>query len=240
MLGASAAIQASAAVSVSVFDRVGATATGGLRFLVAAVLLLAVSRPKVRGRPGRSWAVVVAFGAVMATMTVAFYLAADRLPLGTAVAIGFLGPLLVAGISSRRPQEGVWVLLAGAGVVLLIGPSLSGSPTGVLFAGLGACGLAGYVLLSQAVGSHTAGFEGLALSVSVAALLTLPLSLPAVPSLAPVDLAKISLSAALGIALAYALEMQAIRRTSARTVSVLLSLDPASRPWPGSSCSTST
>lgn len=227
VLCASAAIQVSAAVSVSVFDAVGATATGGLRFLVAAVLLLAVSRPRLRGRPPGSWPAVVGFGAVMAAMTIAFNLAADRLPLGTAVAISFLGPLLVAAAGSRRPREGLWVLLAAVGVVLLVGPSLSASPTGLLLAGLAAGGLAGYVLLAQTVGGRTAGREGLALSVGVAALLTLPLSLPAAIGLSTPNLLKIALSAGLGIALAYALELQAIRRTSARTVSVLLSLDPA-------------
>lgn len=227
VLCASAAIQMGSALSVSVFDAVGATATGGLRFLVAAVLLLAVSRPRLRGRSRGSWAAVISFGVVMTAMTMLFYLAADRLPLGTAVAIGFLGPLVVAAAGSRRLREGLWVLLAAVGVVLLVGPSLGGSPTGLLFAGLAACGLAGYVLLSQTVGGRTPGLEGLALSVGVAALLTLPLSLPAAAGLSAAELLKILLSAGLGIALAYALEMHAIRRTSAKTVSVLLSLDPA-------------
>lgn len=107
-------------------------------------------------------------------MSTAFYLAAERLPLGTAVTIGFLGPLVVAASATRRRREGVWVALAAAGVVLLAGPSVGVGGSGLAFAALGAVGLAGYVLLAQTVGNTSHRLEGLALSVTVAALLTSP------------------------------------------------------------------
>jgi inner membrane transporter RhtA len=227
VLCSSASIMVSAAVAVSVFDSVGVLATGGLRFLFAAMLLLALARPRLRGRSVLNWATLAGFGAVLAGLNLVFYSAIERIPLGTTATIEFLGPFLVSVIGARRLREGLWAVLAAAGVVLLAGPSADVNPTGLLLAGIGAVMLGGYVLLSRAVGEQSNGLDGLALSVSFAAVLTLPLSLPTLPHLDLRQAGIIAVSAAFGIALAFALEMQAIRWTSARTVSVLLSLDPA-------------
>lgn len=227
VLCSSAALQLSAALSVTLFTGLGALGTSGLRFLAGAALLLALVRPRVRGRTVRAWTAIVAFGGVLAAMNVAFYLALGWVPLATVVTIELLGPLALAAALARRPRELLWVVLAVAGVVLLVNPRGSTHTLGLLLAALGAVGLACYVLLSGVVGRDTRQFDGLALSVTVAALVTLPLSLPAIHQVTPGAAGILLLAAGLGIVLAFSLEMQAIRRTSARTVSVLLSLDPA-------------
>jgi inner membrane transporter RhtA len=227
VLLSSAAIQVSAVLSVTVFASVGAVATSSIRFSLAAIILLAVSRPRLRGRSARSCASVAGLGMAMAAMNVCLYQAIDRIPLGTAVTIEFLGPFLIAAIGTRRLREGLWVALAGVGVIVLSSHSASGNLVGLGFAALAAAAWAGYVLLSRIVGQQTQGIDGLALSVAVAALITLPLAGHAFTAITSTDLVELALSAGLGVALAYTLEMHAIRRTSARTVSVLFSLDPA-------------
>lgn len=227
VLGSSAAIQLSSSVSAGLFRSLGAPGTSGLRFSMAAVLLLAVARPSLRGRPRLAWLSVGAFGVAMAVMNLAFYEAIDRIPLGTAVTVEFLGPLLVAVAGVRRLREVLWVLLAGAGVIVLSSPSSSASWLGIGFAAIAGVGEAGYVLASRAVGQRSVGMDGLALSTAVAAVLTMPFAITAAPSLTLGGGEKLALAAALGIGIAFALEMQAIRRTSAKTVSILFSLDPA-------------
>jgi len=227
VLLSSVAIQVSAVLSITVFTSLGVLATSGLRFFLAAIILLVVARPRLRGRAGRFWASVVALGAVMAGMNVALYQAVARIPLGTAVTIEFLGPFLIAAASARRLREALWVALAGGGVAVLSLRSVNGDLVGLGFAGLAAAGWAGYVMLSRSVGAQTQGIDGLALSVAVAALFTFPNAARALTVITATDVGEVALSAGLGVAVAYSLEMQAIRRTSAKAVSVLFSLDPA-------------
>jgi threonine/homoserine efflux transporter RhtA len=163
----------------------------------------------------------------MAGMNVALYQAVARIPLGTAVTIEFLGPFLIAAASARRLREALWVALAGGGVAVLSLRSVNGDLVGLGFAGLAAAGWAGYVMLSRSVGAQTQGIDGLALSVAVAALLTFPNAARALTVITANDVGEVALSAGLGVAVAYSLETQAIRRTSAKAVSVLFSLDPA-------------
>jgi inner membrane transporter RhtA len=170
---------------------------------------------------------VAGFGIAMAAMNVAFYQAIARIPLGTAVTIEFLGPLAIAVAASRRAREALWIVVAAIGVLALSAPTWGASRTGLCYAVIAAAGWAGYILLSGAVGSQPSELGGLALSVTIAALLTCPFAIPSIPELTGTDIGKVTAAAGLGIALGYALEMQAIRRTSAKVVSVLASLDPA-------------
>ncbi len=130
-------------------------------------------------------------------------------------------------MGTRRLRDRLWVTLARVGVAVLSLHSTSGSLTGLGFAALAAGGYASYVLLSQAVGQQNHGIDGLALSVTFAAVLTLPFAVHALTAITAAGLGKLALSAGLGVALAYTREMQAIRRTSPKTVSILLSLDSA-------------
>ncbi len=196
--------------------------------LAGACVLLAFARPRLRGRPITSWVAIAGFGTAMATTNVLLYAAVARIPLGSAVTLEFLGPLALALLAARRRLDAAWALAATGGVVLLTGGPTGASLTGVAFALGAAVSVAASILIARRVGEQTDGSEGLALSVAVAALLTLPASLPA--ALDTLSLNKIAVVAAvglLGIALPYALELGALRRVGVKAYSILLSLDPA-------------
>jgi inner membrane transporter RhtA len=223
-----ASLQAAAALATTVFAAFGPAGTGALRFAAAAVVLLALARPRLRGRPARSWSTIAAFGAAMAALNFCLYEAIARIPLGTAVTLQFLGPLAVALLGGRRKLDVAFAVAAGAGVALLTG-SLSGASLAGAALALGAAAItAGSLLLATRVADESAGLDGLALAVGVAAILTLPVSVPA--ALGAPRLGDLRIAAAvgvLGIAVPYALELSALRRLPVRTLGVLLSLDPA-------------
>jgi len=236
VLAAAVSVQSGAALAVRIFPQAGPVGAVWLRLVISALLMLVVARPAVRtARPGAVWA-AVGFGAVLAAMNTAFYLAIDRIPLGVAVTVEFIGPLAVAVGGSRRRLDLLWVLLAAAGVVLLTGADRAGGhqghpldPAGLaLAAAAGAC-WSGYILLSQRVGRHFPGPTGLTLALAVGAVALAPAAL----TLRPAGLGNagvIGIGAAVAVlssAVPYSLELAALRRMHAATFGVLLSLDPA-------------
>jgi inner membrane transporter RhtA len=224
----SASLQTAAALATTVFAVYGPAGTGALRFAVAAAVLLAVSRPRLRGRSRRFWRDVAAFGAVLAALNFSLYEAIARVPLSTAVTLQFLGPLALALLGVHRRLDVVWVLAASAGVVLLTGGPAGGSDAGIAFALLAAAITAASVLMARRVASESRGLDGLALAIAAAAVLTLPVGIPAAFNTREAsDLAIVGAVGVLGIALPYALEYAAIRLVSVKAFSVLLSLDPA-------------
>lgn len=223
-----ASLQTGAALATTVFAAVGPAETGGLRFGAGAVVLLVFARPSLRGRTRGSWLPIAGFGATMAATNVCLYEAIARIPLGSAVTLEFVGPLVLALRGARRRLDIAWAAAAGGGVVLVAGGAMGDSLAGVGFAIGAAVSVAGSILISRRIGRHTDGLEGLALSVGVAALLTLPVSLPAAlgdPRLE--DFAIVAAVGVLSIAVPYALEFNALRRVGVKTYSILLSLDPA-------------
>lgn len=221
-------LQTGAALATSVFAVFGPAGTGALRFLAAAVVLLLSVRPGVRGRSGMCWLVVTALGAAMAATNFCVYEAIARIPLGMAGTLVFLGPLCVALLRARRRLDLVWAAVAGLGVVLLTRGLSGGSVLGVALAFGAAAGVVASILLMREVGERTTGLDGLALSVAVAAVLTLPVGVPAaLDATGARDLAIVGGVGVLAIAVPYALELTALRRVGAKTYSILLSLDPA-------------
>lgn len=211
-----------------VFATFGPAGTGALRFLAAAVVLMTVVRPRLRGRAIRSWLTITALGATSAATNFFLYEAIARIPLGTAVTLVFLGPLALALIGSRRRLDVAWVLAAAAGVILLAGATNGAAVSGVAFGVGAALSVAASILIARRVGEQTDGVDGVALSISVAALLTLPVGVPAALANPNVHgLAVVLLVGALGVALPYALEFSALRRVGVKTYGILLSLDPA-------------
>jgi inner membrane transporter RhtA len=210
-----------------VFAAFGPAGAGGLRFVAGAVVLLVLARPRIRGRAGASWAAVTCFGATLAATNLCLYEAIATIPLGLAVTLEFLGPVAIALVGARRRLDMAWALSAALGVVLL-GETSGAAITGVAWAVGAAVSVAGSILVAKRVGERIDGIDGLALSVSVAALLTLPVSLPAALR-APHfrDLAVVAAVGVLAIAFPYALEFNVLRRIGAKTYSILLSLDPA-------------
>lgn len=222
-----ASLQTAAALATTAFAAFGPAGTGALRFAAAAVVLLAVAQPRVAGRSTRAWLAIVASGAVMAVMNLCIYEAVARIPLGTTVTLEFLGPLALALVGARRRLDVAWAAAAAGGVVLLAGASTGASAEGIVFALGAAASAAAAIVVGKRISSETTGLDGLALSVTVAAVLTLPIGLHAAiaaPRLGA--LGTVLLVGVLGIVVPYALEFTALRRLAVKTFSILLSLDP--------------
>ena len=231
-IAAMSTIQLGAALSEPLFERVGPAGVVALRLVLAALLLWSLARPRVRGPARGDMGMAVALGACSGLLTLCFFEAIARIPLGVAVTIEFLGPLGVALAGSRHLRDVGWVLLAGAGVALLTLGHGAGEPldvTGVAFALLAGAFWAGYILLTKRVGARWAGLEGLSVSLAVAALVTLPAGIAvAGGELLIPDVILAGLGLALLMPLApYAFELVALRRLPTALFGVIMSLEPA-------------
>jgi len=191
--------------------------------------LWAIWRPSLRGHPREALSDAALFGVTLAGMNICFYMALDRIPLGIAVTLEFVGPLAVALLASRRRLDLVWVGLAATGILLLAGPASSLDALGVVLA-LTAGGFWGiYILLAARVGRAFSGGRGLALAMVVAAALMV------VPGVAAAGESLLSWHAvAVGAAVAllssvipYSLELESLRRLPVGVFGVLMSLEPA-------------
>lgn len=230
VLGGVVSIQFGAALAATLFDDAGASGTSALRLGVAALIMLLVVRPRLRGRDPRSLRLVVAFGLTLGAMNLTFYEAVARIPLGVAVTIEFAGPLAVAVATSRRRLDLVWAALAAAGIVLLADPG-GGSldALGLAFALAAAACWGGYILLAQAAGKVFSGAQGVALAMGVAALVPLgPGIAQAGAELLDPELLVLGAGVALlSSVIPYTLETEALRRLPTNVFGVLMSLEPA-------------
>lgn len=224
--------QLGSALAKGLFEAVGPAGTVFLRVGFAALMLLAAGRPRLRGHAPRAYAAAVLFGLALGGMNFAFYGALDRIPLGVAVTLEFVGPLAVAVAGSRRALDLLWVGLAGAGILLLApvgGVGLGLDPVGVALALTAGTGWAAYILLSARVGRLFPAGEGLAIAMIVASLGLAPLGVPAggwallEPKLLAVGFGVALLSSALP----YSLELAALRRLPTRVFGVLMASEPA-------------
>ena len=222
-------VQLGAAIAASLFDQVGAPGTVLLRQGMAAVVLVAIARPRLSGRSRGDWWMVVVFGLVLAAMNVCFYEAVDRLPLGIAVTIELFGPLGLAASLSRTAREVSYVALAVIGVVLLGGATAHLDAVGVVFALAAAVGWASYILLSRRTGRRFEGIDGLALAMVVATLAVAPLGIATGGSrLVHTGALMTGLAVAmLSAAIPFTLEFHALRAVGPRTFGVIMSTSPA-------------
>lgn len=225
VLVGSAAVQTSAALASSLFATLGTPAVSGYRMTAAALCLLLVVRPALRGRSRRAWAAIVLYGVAMAAMNVLFYAALQRLPLGVAVTLEFLGPLTVAALAAVG-RERLLPVATLIGVVLVVGPGGRVDLLGVLLALGAAAAFGGYTLLAGRVGDHASGLDGLALSVAVGAVLLAPFQVAAAPRLTVEALPVLLVSGLIGVAVAFSLDFQAVRLAGARVVGTLFAVDP--------------
>ncbi|WP_318275259.1 EamA family transporter [Streptomyces pharetrae] len=223
-------VQFGGALAVMLMPRAGALGVVALRLAVAAVVLLLVCRPRLRGYSRTDWGTVVVFGLTMAGMNGLFYQAVDRIPLGPAVTLEVLGPLALSVLASRRAVNLVWAGLALAGVFLLGGGGFGDlDPVGAAFA-LGAGAMwAAYIVFSARTGRRFPQADGLALAMAVGAVLFLPLGIAEAGTklLDPVTIGLGAAVALLSSVLPYTLELLALRRLPASTFAVLMSLEPA-------------
>lgn len=222
-------VQVGAAVAKGLFGEISPTAMVWLRLATSAVVLMALARPHVHGRSRQDWLVVIGFGLSLGTMNWAIYQSFARIPLGIAVTIEFIGPLTLAVLGSRRARDVIWVLLAGAGVVLLGFEPAGLDPVGVAYALLAGAAWAAYILLSASTGRRWPGFDGLAVaSLIAAAAMTLPALVTGGTSL--FDPRVLLIGALVGIlssVIPYSAELVALRSLRPAVFGILMSLEPA-------------
>ncbi len=227
-------VQLGAGFARQLFADVGPAAVVMMRQGGAALVLLIVARPRLRGRSRADWTTILAFGAVLAAMNLTFYEAVARLPLGIAVTIELLGPLGLAVGLSRGRRELAWAAVAVTGALLLGEGGGHLDPAGIAFALLAAVGWASYILLSGAVGRRSSGIDGLALAMAVASLATAPLGLRAGGALLDRRVLTIgALVALLSGLVPFSLELVALRRVRPRVFGVLMSLSPVAAALSG-------
>jgi inner membrane transporter RhtA len=221
-------VQLGLAASVGLFDRIGPEGAAWLRLAWAGVLLLVLVRPRPSAFTRSSLLACVALGVVTAGLTMFFMAAVARLPLGTASALEFLGPLGVAVARGRRHTL-IWPVLAAVGVVLLTEPwHGTADPVGIVFAlSAGAC-WAAYILLTQRVGDDVAGIKGLAVSMPVAGIVATLVAGPSIFGQLTWELLVIGLGLAVLLpVIPFSLELLALRRLTTAAFGTLMCLEPA-------------
>jgi inner membrane transporter RhtA len=229
-------VQFGSAVARTAFDVTGANGITLMRLAFSGLILTALVRPAVRRWSRTQWRAAVLLGLTMGSMNLVFYLSIREIPLGVAVTVEFIGPLLVALVQTRRLVDLLWVVLAGGGVALL---GLEGGAdlpfTGLALALLAGLFWGGYILASANVGRLVPGMDGLAVALLVSALLALPFG--ADGATRAVD-DHLVLLAGLGVAflssiIPYGLELSALRRIPTRVFGILMSLEPAAAALAG-------
>lgn len=233
VIGSCLSLPFGAAVAAQLFPVLGPWGVTSMRVAIAALLLVVIVRPRPRRWTRSQWTAAVLFGFSLAAMNAFFYAAIDRIPLGPAVAIEFLGPLVLAAILTRRLADAAWVGVALIGMALLAVDGLVGAepldPLGVLFVLVAAGFWIMYIRMSARVGAVIPGSGGLAMGLVVAAVLLIPVGVPAAVTVAgDVNLLLLAaLTAVLSSVIPYSFELAALRRLPQRVFGVLLSLEPA-------------
>jgi inner membrane transporter RhtA len=240
VLGSCSSLQVGAAAATRLFPVAGAPGATLLRLALAAAMLLAVTRPRVRGWGRAQWQSVLLYGVSIAGTNATFYAALARLPLGTAVTIQFLGPLTLSAALSRRARDLGWVLLAATGVAVLgfadgHGGVANGAadgglnPVGVAFALVSGAFWALYVITGARASAAVPGRGGLAVAMAAGAVALLPFGTigAAHAAVKPHLLVLASGMAVMASVLPYTLELAAMRRAPRRVFGILLSLEPA-------------
>lgn len=220
-------IQSSAVVSSTLFAELGTVAVSTFRLAVAAVIMLVAFRPAVRSFTRQRWINACIYGIAMAAMNQFYFAAVDRLPLGVVVTLDFLGPCVVSFLGLKHWRERAWAVVAFVGVVLIAGPSSGMDPVGLVFGFLAGAFFAAYTVFAERVGkADGGGLADLAISVAVAALVTLPFAAQSLIRLSPHSWLVLTLAALIGVVIPYIADTLAARITSAQVVGTLFALDP--------------
>ncbi|MEA5470300.1 EamA family transporter [Spirulina sp. 06S082] len=231
-----ASMQGGAAFAKSLFPEVGAGGVLFMRVGFAAILLFVLWRPKLTLQIRENFKLLCLFGIVMAVMSLSFYQALDRIPLGIASALEFTGPLGLAAFKSKRKLDLIWVILAAIGLLLLapIGGFVL-DIWGVMLALIAAFCLAAYIVLSARVGKVIPGVAGLAWAMAIGGLILMPIGiLSAGSTLLQPRVLLLGLGVAiLSSALPYSLEMVALRSLPLNVFGILKSLEPVAAALAG-------
>ena len=223
-------VQSGAAIAKTLFPELGAAATASLRIGISALILLAVYRPNLSKINVSQWKVVIPYGLSLGAMNLIFYFAIERIPIGLAVTLEFIGPLVVAVVGSKRLLDYLWVLLAAAGIVLIAPWSNNGVDLlGVVFALAAGALWAAYIVLGGKVSKIMKGGEAVAVGMLFATILILPFGIigQGFQNMTPTFFYLGIALALLSSAIPFTLEMKALGQLPARTFSILMSLEPA-------------
>ncbi|MFA5949246.1 MAG: EamA family transporter [Hyphomicrobium sp.] len=222
--------QLGAAMSVPLMLSEGAFSSTALRLVCAAAVAYVWARPNFLSFSARQWRSAIALGLVMAFMTMCFFAATTRIPVGAAITIDFLGPLAVAALSLKGLRRIALPLLAAAGVFAMTysREGLLFDPVGMLLALAAALGWGSYIVLMRHVGSLFSEQEGLSVALIIAALAALPVAIAIEPSShVTTQILSVAGLALLSPLVPFALEMMALRRMPVGPFSILMSLEPA-------------
>ncbi|MFE8947109.1 DMT family transporter [Streptomyces sp. NPDC007856] len=228
MFGSGLSNQTGAAIGALAFPVLGPLGVVAVRQYVAALVLVAVGRPRLRDFTRRQWWPVLLLAGVFGTMNLSLYSAIDRIGLGLAVTLEFLGPLAVALAASRRRLDGGCAALAGAGVVVLMRPQPSTDYVGMGLGLVAACCWASYILLNRIVGRRIPGAQGSAAAACLSALAFLPIGIVVAVRHPPTAGALLCAVAAgvLSSAVPYLADLLTLRKVPAQTFGLFMSVNP--------------
>jgi inner membrane transporter RhtA len=228
MTGSGLSNQVGASVAALAFPHLGPAGVVAVRQWVAAVVLLATARPRLRGFTAAQWRLVLALAAVFGTMNLSLYSAVDRVGLGLAVTLEFLGPLGVALAGSRRRSDLLGALVAAAAVVVLVRPRPSTDYLGIGLALLAAACWAAYILLNRAVGARIPGVAGSAAAAGASGLAYVPVGVWAMITHRP-DLGAVLAAVTAGVlssAVPMLADLLTLRRVPASVFGTVMSVNP--------------
>jgi inner membrane transporter RhtA len=229
MTGAATSVQFGAALAAQAFPVLGPAGVVAIRQWVASVVLLVTVRPPVKTFTRQQWRPVLALALVYAVMNISLYVAIQRIGLGLAVTLEFLGPLSVALLASRRAIDLGCAIVAGAAVVVLGRPTPTTDYLGIGIALLAAAGWAGYIMGNRAIaGRFAVPAQGTAVAGSLSALLYLPVGIwvLAIDDVNAVALARAVAAGLLCSVVPMLTDAQALRRVPARFYGVFMSINP--------------
>ncbi|MFF7314110.1 EamA family transporter [Streptomyces sp. NPDC008137] len=228
MFGSGLSNQAGAAIGSLAFPVLGPVGVVAVRQYVAAIVLMAVGRPRPRTFTKRQWWPVLLLALVFGTMNLSLYSAVDRIGLGLAVTLEFLGPLSIALAASRRRVDACCALIAAAGVVTLMRPGPSTDYLGMGLGLLAAVCWASYILLNRTVGRRIPGVQGSAAAAGVSALMFLPVGIVLVVDHPPTagSVAYALVAGVLSSAVPYLADLLTLRHVPARVFGLFMSVNP--------------
>jgi inner membrane transporter RhtA len=228
MVGSALCNQIGAGLGSLAFPVIGPAGVVAVRQYVAAVVLLCIGRPKLRAFTARQWRPVLLLAVVFATMNLSLYTAINRIGLGLAVTLEFLGPLAIALFAARRRVDGLCALIAAAGVVTVMRPQPSADYAGMALGLLAACCWASYILLNRTVGQRIQGTQGPAAAALVSAVMFLPVG-TVVALRHPPTASSLGYALAAGVlasAVPYLADLLTLRRVPAQAFGLFMSINP--------------
>jgi inner membrane transporter RhtA len=228
LLGSGTSTQVGAGIGALAFPAIGPVGVVAVRQLVAAVALLALSRPSPHRMTWVQWWPVLVLAGIFSVMNLSLYVAIDRIGLGLAVTLEFLGPLAVALLGSRGRSELLIAVAAGVGVYVLVLPDASSDPIGIGLALLAAACWAGYIVVNRVAGSRLPGVQAPALAATLSAFIYMPVlvMLVAQGRLAGTPLAYAVAAGVLSSVIPYATDLMVLRSVPPRLFGVLMSAQP--------------